>query len=151
DAIEKAQLPDRRKDRPFTDELLDLVQNRFASFPVELGRLLLEQRVDIGIAAVDVSAAFGNKGLEAGRSIAKRTAPGLDDAREFLAGVSLEKGGPLERPKFGADADCAEIVDQRLGDIRISGVDIVFASVEAVGVTRLGQQLFGLGRIVDRF
>ena len=41
-----------REGRPFVQELLDLVQRRFALLHIELGGLFLEQRVDVGIAAV---------------------------------------------------------------------------------------------------
>src|SRR5262249_44279525 len=41
-------------DRPLMHELLDLVQDRFAPFLIEFGGLFAKQRIDVGIAAVDV-------------------------------------------------------------------------------------------------
>ena len=74
----------------------------------------------------------------------------LDDVLEALLRVALEEGGALERPQLGADADRLKVVDHRLGDVGVRGVAVVLAGVEAVGMTRLGQQLLGLGRIVHR-
>src|SRR5207253_8178922 len=48
--VNEAELPDRSIDRPLVDELLDPVEDRLASLPVELPGLLSEKPVDVGIA-----------------------------------------------------------------------------------------------------
>ena len=56
------------------DELLDAVQERLALLAVQLARLLLEQPVDVGVAAVGVGAARDDEGLEPGGRVAERAA-----------------------------------------------------------------------------
>src|SRR5438477_9269957 len=65
DAIEKAELPDRGVNGPLVDELLHLVQRSLAPLEVELGCLLLKQRIEVGIAAISVGTALDHKGFEA--------------------------------------------------------------------------------------
>src|SRR4029453_418757 len=48
---------DRREHRLVVDELLDAVQRCLAALAIELGALLAEEPVDVGIAAVHVGAA----------------------------------------------------------------------------------------------
>jgi hypothetical protein len=45
---------------------------------VELHRLLLIERVDVGVAAIDKRAAFDDIGLVSGRSVAKGAGAGLE-------------------------------------------------------------------------
>src|SRR5262249_62419837 len=78
--------PDGRDDHFFLDELLDLVQRRLTPLGVELVGLLLEEAVDIGIAAVDVRAAAGDEGLDAGGGIAERAAGAVDEPFVALLG-----------------------------------------------------------------
>ena len=56
DAARPDVLADRPEPHPLVDELLDLVQHRLPLAAIGLQRLLLEQRVDVGIAAVGVGA-----------------------------------------------------------------------------------------------
>src|ERR1051326_1662188 len=98
DTAEERLLPQGRVDRPLVHELLNLVQRRRAPCRVEFGRLLGEQRVDLGIAAVDVDAALGDASLEPCRSVAERTALPLDEILQALLGVALKK------PRARADA-----------------------------------------------
>ena len=51
DADQRAQIHDRRKHRPVDRELLNLVEQHRALVAVPLGRLLLVQFIDFGIAA----------------------------------------------------------------------------------------------------
>jgi len=53
------------------------VQDRLPLFRIELGRLLREQLVEIGITAIGVGAALGRQDLEAGRRVAERAAAAL--------------------------------------------------------------------------
>ena len=52
DTVDEGKLPDRRKDRPLDHQLLDLEEDRLAPRAIELGGLLLVERVDVGVAAV---------------------------------------------------------------------------------------------------
>src|SRR6478672_13353009 len=90
-AVDEGELPDRRVDRALVQDLLDLVQERRAFFLVELDRLLGEQRVDLGVVAVDVGAALDREALEPGRSVAKGAGRALDDVLELLLGVGGEE------------------------------------------------------------
>src|ERR1043166_9021425 len=73
-AVEEGELPQMRDDRPLVHELLDLVQHRLALRVVEFGRLLREQGVDIGIAAVGIDAALRDEGLDPGGRVAEGAA-----------------------------------------------------------------------------
>src|SRR6185295_16168610 len=64
DTVDGGLLPKRRVDRVLVNELLDLVQRRCAPRAVELACLLLEQRVDVGIIAVDIAAALRHESFE---------------------------------------------------------------------------------------
>src|SRR5262249_33153442 len=139
DAPQERQLPNRYVHRSFVDELLDLMQLRFASFDVELDGLFLKELVNIGIAAVHISAALCDEGFKARRGIAESSARALDDILKSLFRVSLEESRPLKRPEFGADAHSVKIVDHGLSHVGIRTVTVVVTGVEAPGITRLSQ------------
>ncbi len=117
---------------------------------VEFDRLLIEEFVDVRIAAIGIGAALDDESSEAGGGVAEGAAAALDDVLEFLLAPFFQKGRALDGSQPGADADLTEVVEHGLADIRIGGVAVVFASVEAVGMPRLCKQLPGLGRLVDR-
>src|SRR4029450_12737394 len=102
--------PDGRDDHLLVDELLDAVQGRLAPLRVQLVRLLLEEAVDIGVAAVDVRAAPDDEGLDSSRGIAEGAAGAGDEPLVFLFGPSLEVGRPLDRAEPHADTGGVEIV-----------------------------------------
>src|SRR5580704_7336301 len=104
-AVDEGELPDRRVDRPFVDDLLHLVQDRLAFLVIELDRLLLVQLVEVGVAAVDENSALDDVSLEAGCGVAKGARTRLNDVLERLFGVPLDEGCPLDRPKFRANSD----------------------------------------------
>ena len=60
------------------------MQDRLALFMVELDRLLLVERVDVGVAAVDKRPTFDDVGLEARRGVAEGAGAGLDDVFKGL-------------------------------------------------------------------
>src|SRR5260370_26458868 len=91
DRVDEGELPDRRGERAPGDELLDLVQDRLALGMVQLGRLLLEQLVDVGVAAVNISATLDDKGRETRRRVAEGAAAALDQVLEALVRPSLQK------------------------------------------------------------
>src|SRR5262249_6073 len=96
--VDESQLPDRRIDRPLVNKLLNPLQNRHSFLLVGLDRLLLEQLVDVRVAAVRIGASLDDVRLKTGRGVAKGAAAALDDVLELLTSVSLEEGCPLKRP-----------------------------------------------------
>src|SRR5690242_4143319 len=70
DAVQGAQVHDRREHHAVDRELLDLVQQRLALRGVALRRLLAEKLVDVGISAVGVAALGLDEGLDAARRVA---------------------------------------------------------------------------------
>src|SRR4029077_3052960 len=148
--VDKGQLPDRRVDRPLINQLLHLVQDRLALLVVEFYSLLLVELVEIGVAPINKNSALDDMGFKARRGVAERPGAGLNDVFERLFGKTFDEGGPFDRPKFWPDADCLEIIENRLPNVRVRGVPIIVAGVEASWVARLGEQLFGLVRVVDR-
>src|SRR5687767_12211564 len=101
-AVDEGQLPKVRVDRALVHELLGLVQDRLPLLAVELGRLLLEQLVDVGIVAVDVGATLDDEGLQTRGGVAEGAAGTLNDVLVGLLRVALEERRPLERPQLGA-------------------------------------------------
>ena len=82
------------------------VQQRLALGPIEHGRLLAEQPLDIGIGAVDERAAGGNVRLQRSRRGAETAgADELDEALELLLRDALVEGGALERAELGPDVE----------------------------------------------
>ena len=76
------------------------------SLMVELGGLLRRQCVDVGIAAIDVGAAFDDEGVEAGRGIAKGAGAALDEVLEFLVAAALRRNAARSIGRsLRADAD----------------------------------------------
>src|SRR5260370_29420882 len=118
-AVDEAELPDRRIDGPFGEDLLQLVQDLDALLAVQLDRLLLVERVDVGIIAVDVGAAFDDVSFDAGCSVAEGAAAAQDEVLELLVGICLDKGRSLERPQLDADPGRLKIVERRFGAIGV--------------------------------
>src|SRR5262249_50763903 len=103
-AVDGGLLPKRRVDRAIVDKLLDLVQRRLTPRAVEVARLLIEQRIDVGITAVDVGAALRHESFKTRGGVAEQAALALDEILERLLRVALEEGCPLERPQLAANA-----------------------------------------------
>src|SRR6059036_3087754 len=147
-AIEEGELPDRRDHRLLVHELLDPLERRLALLPVHLARLLAEEPVDVGIAAVDVGAGGGDERLEAGRRVPEGPGAALDDVPELPLPVLGEEGRALERPELGPDADRLQVIHDGLREVGVGHVAVVVTGVEAVRVAGLGEELPGPGRIV---
>src|SRR5215831_15674811 len=97
------RLPERRKHHLLMNQLLDAVQCHLAPFAVELGALLAKEPVDVGVASVNVHAARGHEGFDAGGGVAEHRAVGVHEVLEFLLGEGLHERGPLERPDLHAE------------------------------------------------
>ena len=74
-SVEERELPDRSVNAALMDDLLHAVQLRRAFGDVQLCCLFAEQRVDLGIAAIDVGAALDGERLQPSRRVAERRAP----------------------------------------------------------------------------
>src|SRR3990170_2624568 len=147
-AVQEGQLPDGRVDNLIQDELLHLVQDGLAALPIQLGRLLLEEAVDVGVAAIDVVPAGDREGLETRGGVAEGPARPLDEVLELLLPVPAEERRPLERAELHANPRRLEIVGDGLAQVGVGGVAEVIAGIEAVGVAGLGEELLGPGGAV---
>src|SRR5262245_14821707 len=123
------------------------MQGGLASRAVHLTRLFPEEAIDVGIATVRVCAARGHEGFDSRGSVAEGATAALDEASILSFCISSEEGRPLDGAELRAYADGVEVVDDRLGD-HGSSVTEKFASVEALGVAGLGQELSCAGWIV---
>src|SRR2546428_8136101 len=72
--LQERELPDREVHGLLVDQLLDAMQNRLALLPVELGRLLSEEAVDVRIATIGVDAARDRERLDPGGGVAEDAA-----------------------------------------------------------------------------
>ena len=88
--------------------------------------------------------------LDARRGIAEGAGACLDDVLVFLFAVFLDEGGALDGPQLAADADREQVVDHGFADIGVRGIAEIAAGIEALGEPRCGEQLPGLGRVVER-
>src|SRR5947209_4277376 len=147
-AVQEGELPDGREHDLVVDELLDAMQGRLAALSVQLGRLLLEEPVDVRIAAVGVRAPGDHERLETGGGIAECSARALDDVLQLLLCVLLEECRALDGAKPGPDPHGLEVVDPALGEIAVGDVAIVVPGVEAVGIAGVREELLGAGWIV---
>src|SRR5436853_3400793 len=108
---------------------------------IQLGGLILEERIDLRIAAVDIGTAGDDEGLQARCRVAERAARRVREVLVFLVAVAGPVRSALDRPQLGLDAELLQIVRDRLLHVRIRDVQVVLAGIEAVGVARLGQEL----------
>src|SRR5207237_2796126 len=90
-------LVDRGEAHALVDELLDLVEQGLALFPVELAGLLLPQRVDVGIGAARVDAVARHELAHAGGGVAVERADAHAHALELLAHPRRDEGRALHR------------------------------------------------------
>src|SRR5262249_35921069 len=101
--VYESQLPNRRVNCPLVNNLLHLLQERFALFLIQLRSLLLKELIELGIVAVGIVTAFDGVGLETRRGIAESTAAAHDEVLELFVAVAPEKGGRRQRPKPDTD------------------------------------------------
>src|SRR5262249_29925216 len=108
------------------------MERRLAPLAIEIGGLLTEESVDVGIASVHVGAAGGHEGLEPGRRIAECRARAQDEVLELLLELSFVVRRSLEGPELHANAAGLKIIDHGLGDPRMDGVARELPGVESV-------------------
>src|SRR6187551_3220479 len=97
-AVEEAKLPQRRVDRTLVHQLLHAVHELGTLGTVDGLRVLDEQLVDVGVAAVDIGAALDDEGLHARGRVAEGAAAALDQIAVLLLGIFLGESGPFHRP-----------------------------------------------------
>src|SRR5207249_8955718 len=105
DAVEEGEVPDRREHRPLVDELLYSVENHLTLRPIQLGGLLPEEAIDVGVAPIGVGAAGDGEGFEPRRSVPRRTDEQVNEVLVSLFRDALEERRALERaPGWRPDA-----------------------------------------------
>src|SRR5215510_3021004 len=134
DTMNGGALPQMHVDCALVHEFLDLAKSRFALFGIELGRLLLKERVNLWIGTIDVRATLCDECLKTRGGVAEGAAGPLDDILEPFLSVPLKESSPLERSELCADAHCLEIVDHSLGEIGERAVTEIVASIKALRI-----------------
>src|SRR5262245_46160879 len=87
--MDEAELPERREDRLLVHELLDAMKGRLAALSIQLDRLLAEEPVDVGIAAVHVGASRHHEVLETAGGVAERAAQAVDEVLQLFLLIPL--------------------------------------------------------------
>src|SRR5438132_7214849 len=148
DAVQEGELPDRHEDHLLVHELLDLHEDRLAFLPVELRGLLVEEPVDVRVAAVDVRPAGHHERFEPRGGVAERTGGPVGEVLVLLLAPLLEEGRALDRAQLRADPDVLEVVEDRLLYVGVRDIAVVLTGVEPVRVPGFGEEPFGAGGIV---
>src|SRR6516164_7961971 len=104
------------------DELLDPVERRLTLLGVQLGRLLSEELVDVGITAVGVSAARGREDFDSRGRVPKNAAQAVDYVLQLLFLIGLQEPGALERAELRPNSDGLQIVEHGLAEVAGGGV-----------------------------
>src|SRR5262245_3977448 len=97
DPDQRGLLHDRREHRALVHELLDPVQEPFTALGIHLARLIAEERIDVGIAAVRADPTRDHEGLDARRGVAGGAAADPHQVLELLFLVGLVKARALHR------------------------------------------------------
>src|SRR5215467_6160830 len=118
---------------------------------IHLPCLLSEQRVDVGVVAIDELPALHHEHFQPRRRVAERTRSGLDEVLELLLAIALEEARAFDGTDLNSDADFSEIVDHGLRNVGVGGIAIVEACIQTAGIPRLPQEPSRLSRVEDRF
>src|SRR5262249_57983072 len=121
---------------------------RLTPLPVQLGRLLTEEFIDVGITTVSVRAARCREGLDSRGCVPEGAAEAVDDVLQLLLLIGLQEPSALERAELRPDADGLQIVEHGLCVIAGGGVAPQISGIEAFRVSGLREELSGLGGIV---
>src|SRR5215467_13780258 len=148
DAARPDVFEDRRDPHAVGHDLLDLVQERLALLAIGLARLLLVERVDLGIAAVGVRALARIDLRHPRGGVAVERARADAETLRLLRLDRRKVRGALHRPHLQPDANGLEVADDRLTEREVRRQLIELAGVEAVGIPGFGQELLGPNRIV---
>src|SRR3989454_842046 len=140
--------PDPGEHDAIVEDPLDLMEQRLALLAVELSRLLLEEVFDFGEDAVRVPAAPRRQQLDSSRRVAARARSAQHDTAELLLPPARKEGGALQRPHPRLDPDGAQVVGDGLRHGVVGRLGRELATVEAVRVAGLDQELLGALRVV---
>src|SRR5262249_62264853 len=110
--------------------------------------LLIEEGIDVGIAAVGVGAVARNDLGEARGRVAVERARADTYPLGLLGGDQGEVGAALHGAHLETDAHRLEVADDRLPEGKVWGKLVELSRLETVGIARLGQELLGLRRVV---
>src|SRR5262245_48335205 len=111
DSLQESELPDRQEHRLVVNQLLDAMEHCLALLRIELARLLSEQAVDVGVAAVGERATRDHERLQPGGGVSEDAGEPEDDVLQLLLLVRLHEPRALERSKAHLDADGLQIVE----------------------------------------
>src|SRR2546427_3656954 len=114
DPHQGAKVHGRTEHRAVDRELLDLEQERLALADVALPRLLQEQVVDVGIAAVRVGTLGVDELLHPAGGIPRVAHAGDEEVTQLLLAPGGVEGRALHDEHLHADADGVQVVDDRL-------------------------------------
>src|SRR5439155_15671031 len=98
DAHQRAEVHHRREHHALDRQLLDAMEQRLPPAGIALARLLQEQVVEVGIAAVGVGALRVHEGLHATRGVARVARGGEEDAAQLLLAPGRVERRALHRP-----------------------------------------------------
>src|SRR6267142_7220519 len=129
--MEEGEIPDRREHRPFMDELLHPMKDHLTLRTIQLGGLLPEEAVDVGVSSVDVRAAGDGERFQPGRGVARRAGEEIDDVAVPFLRDALEERSPLERTQLELDAHGLQVGDRRFAPAADLEVTEELAGVEA--------------------
>src|SRR6266498_5841734 len=141
-------LPDGAVHNTLMHEPLDLMQQRLALVAVTLLRLLVEEIINIRIAAIGVGARAEHKGLDAGGGVPQRRRGDDNDPLQLLLPPGRHEGRPLYGAYLRADANRPQIVGNHLTKGGEGWDRCHVASIKAVGIAGLSQKALGLDRVI---
>jgi hypothetical protein len=116
-------------------------------FAIALGRLLLEQLVDVGISAVGVGALGLDEDLDAAGGVAGVSGRGHEQAAQLLLlPGGVERAARSIERKPDADAGCVQVVHHGLGHGRKAGDRGKFPGIDPLWIAGSASSCFALRR-----
>ena len=83
--MQRPKLYDRRKHHSLHRELLNALQQGLSCGPIPLHRLLLKQRIDVGISPIRIGPFGRDERLHTGRRVPGRSGPVTNRPHSFLS------------------------------------------------------------------
>src|SRR5262245_40783894 len=139
-AMKVTDFPNRREDGLLMHESLDAFEDGRSPLRVQFRGLLADKPIDVGITTVYIRTARRDERLDPCGGIAQGASAPLDKIPILLVREPFGEGRPLKGPERCADADRSEVGEHALPDAGEPGIAEVFAGVEAIRVSGLGQE-----------
>src|SRR5215510_309954 len=149
-AYETTQVHDGGEHDSLNGKLLDAMQQGFAFCTVPLNRLLFKDFIDIGIATIGVGALRIHKSLSTRGGTARSTNRRHNDPSELFVAPGREKCGALHGAQAHPNTHGIEVIDHCFCDRRKPRVGCEVASIKAIAIAGLSQELLGFLRIVGK-